>query len=299
MQIRRLLPVMMLLTISLASCAGIESQPTATTMPTVTVTHTVSPAPTLVPSPTLATTEQATVVATVEFLGPEIVAKYPHNIGAYTEGLVWFDGKLYESTGNYPSSVLSTLRELDLASGAVLRSIELALPIYAEGLALVDDRLIQITWKDQVAYVYDRESFEQIQTLDYTGEGWGLCYDGSELYMSDGSSTITVRDAMTFEPLRTLSVTTNGGAINNLNELECVGDVIYANVWKTDQILRIDKQSGIVTGIVFAGDLLAPGEATDHEAVLNGIAYNPESETFYITGKLWPWLFEVRFEAIP
>jgi len=144
---------------------------------------------------------------------------------------------------------------------------------------------------------YDRATFEQIDSYTYAGEGWGLCYDGNALYMSDGSPTITRRDPQTFEVLDTFSVTVEGAPVEELNELECVGDQIYANVWQSDLIVRFDKSSGIVDAVINAAGLLTPEERATAENidVLNGIAYNTADDTFYITGKLWPTLFEVRF----
>jgi glutaminyl-peptide cyclotransferase len=145
--------------------------------------------------------------------------------------------------------------------------------------------------------VYDRATFEPLGTFSYEGEGWGLCFDGTTLYMSDGSSTISLRDPATFEPLGALPVTLYGRPLYDLNEMECAGDVIYANVWHTDAIVRIDKASGEVTAVIDASGLLAPEQraAAGREGVLNGIAYNPADDTFFITGKLWPLMFRVRF----
>jgi glutamine cyclotransferase len=167
----------------------------------------------------------------------------------------------------------------------------------------VDNRLIQITWREQVAIVYDLEAgaeedtFEPLGALQYSGEGWGLCYDGELLYMSDGSTRITPRDPETFAAGASYPVTLYGAFVDEINELECVGDDIYANVWQSDTILRFDKETGVVNAIIDGRGLFTEEEyaALPGGAVLNGIAYNPESDTFYITGKLWPSLFEVEF----
>lgn len=175
--------------------------------------------------------------------------------------------------------------------------------LFAEGLALVDDRLIQLTWQGQCAIVYDRETLMPIEILRYDDdptlmdEGWGLCDDGESLWMSDGSSTLKRRDRQTFALLQTVAVTYQGQPIDRLNELECVGGSIYANQWQTSYILRIDKSNGVVDGIVIAENLLSPEERTSAN-VLNGIAYDPTRDLFLITGKDWPWLFETRFGVV-
>lgn len=233
----------------------------------------------------------------VEVLLPRVVTDYPHDTDSYTQGLVLHEGVLLESAGLYGES---DLRRVDLQTGEVLQQTDLPPEYFAEGLALVDDRLIQITWKETTAFIWDAETFEQEGTFSYEGEGWGLCYDGETLWMSDGSDGLYARDPQTFALIERISVTLQGQIVSRLNELECVGDSIYANVYLTDVILRIDKASGIVTGLVYAADLLTEAERATLQSgeVLNGIAYNPESETFLITGKHWPKLFEVNFEAV-
>ncbi|MDX1994890.1 MAG: glutaminyl-peptide cyclotransferase [bacterium] len=237
-------------------------------------------------------------------LVPEVISVRPHDTGSYTQGLLWHEGVFYESAGEYGES---DMREVDPETGDVLRIYELGEAFFAEGLALVDDRLIQLTWVNGVAFVYDRETFEYRRAFRYEGEGWGLCYDGEVLYMSDGSEIIDVRDPQTFELLDEITVTYNGQPVSefsvqnvpldDLNELECVGGDIYANVWQSDVIVRIDKQTGAINAVVDATRLLTPEERAEltYSAVLNGIAYNPDEDVFYITGKLWPKLFEVRF----
>ena len=224
---------------------------------------------------------------------PEVLNSFPHDEGAFTQGLLLYDGKLFESTG---LNGQSSLREVDLETGEVIRILPLAEKYFGEGLARVDDKLIQITWRNGEAFVYDLETFEKEEVLTYDTEGWGLCFDGEGLYMTDGSTRLYRRDPDTFEEEKVLDVKLNGEAVRNLNELECVGDYVYANVWQTDTIVKIDKKSGRVVSEIDAGSLFPAGERpSDPNAVLNGIAYNPESETFYLTGKLWPTLFEVRF----
>jgi glutamine cyclotransferase len=225
---------------------------------------------------------------------PEVISVRPHDTGAFTQGLLWYDGSIYESTGRNGQS---TLREVDPQTGDVLRSVDVPEQYFAEGLALVNDKLIQLTWKAGVAFVYDRATFEQIGTFSYSGEGWGLCYDGTYLYMSDGSPFLQIRDPQTFDLIFRGLVTLQGRMVEKLNELECVGDYIYANVWETDYIVKIDKTDGVAVGVIDTANLVPPDEKAqfDSSEVLNGIAYLPDSDTFLITGKDWPHMYEVKF----
>ncbi len=234
----------------------------------------------------------------VEQLVPEVLSTREHDSAAFTQGLLLHAGKFYESTGLYGQS---SLREIDFETNEILRGVRLPNTIFAEGLALVDDRLIQLTWQNQGAIVWDIETFQPVGVFEYEGEGWGLCYDGQSLWMSDGSSTLFERDPETFEVLREVEVTLDGVPVTQLNELECVADSVYANVWYTDYILRIDKAEGAVTGVIDAASLLTDEERAAlprDGAVLNGIAYDAENKVFWVTGKLWPTLFEVRFVAL-
>lgn len=227
---------------------------------------------------------------------PKVLRVLPHDADAFTQGLLWHEGYFYESTGLYGES---TLRRVDIASGEpqVLLSIDDA--YFAEGLERVDDKLMQLTWKAGVAFVYDLASLELIDTIEYVGEGWGLCYDGRFLFMSDSTPYLSVRDAETFELIVRAAVTYQGQLVppQLLNELECVGEHIYANAWNTDFIFRIDKWTGAVIAVIDASTLLTDAERADLPAggVLNGIAYNPETDTFFITGKKWSRIFEVVF----
>lgn len=251
------------------------------------------PAQSVTPPPT---TDPDTPITIAERLSVEVLNTYAHQPDAFTQGLLLYDGLLYESTGRYGQS---TLRQVDIETGEPLLGLRLPVEYFAEGLERVDDRLIQITWKEQVAFVYNLSAFTDGEELvldhfTYEGEGWGLCYDETQLYMTDGSDTLFVRDPETFEVLAEIPVTLDGQPLAQLNELECVDDVIYANVWMSDVIVQIDKESGAVLGLIDASGLLTDEERATAD-VLNGIAYNPETETFYITGKLWPHLFEVNF----
>jgi MYXO-CTERM domain-containing protein len=221
---------------------------------------------------------------------PEVLATYPHDPGAFTQGLLLHDGKLYESTGLLGRS---SLRRVALSSGVVEKSIDLASDVFGEGLTLVGDRFIQLTWQNHVAYSYDLD-FAAVGRFDYTGEGWGLCYDGQRLVMSDGSSRLFFRNPTTFAVIGDVEVHDANGPVANLNELECVGSLVFANVWQTNRIVRIDPTSGDVLHGIDASGLLSSNEAAGAD-VLNGIAFDPATTHFYITGKLWPKLFEVRF----
>jgi glutamine cyclotransferase len=225
--------------------------------------------------------------------GYEVVSVRPHDPEAFTQGLTLApDGRLFESTGLVGHT---TVREVDPATGDVLRASEPDEPVFGEGLALVGDRLIQLTWQEQQALVWDADTLDRLGSFDYQGEGWGLCYDGSRLVMSDGTSTLTFRHPDTFEPIGDVPVTLEGRPIDRLNELECVDGSVWANVWETDSIVRIDPATGEVTGVLDASGLITPHPALfDRGAVLNGMAYDPATDTWLLTGKLWPAMFEVR-----
>lgn len=221
--------------------------------------------------------------------------RHPHDRGAFTQGLVYHEGRLFESTGLVGRS---SLREVRLEDGDVLRQRVVDAPRFAEGLALVRGELFQLTWQDHVAFVYDAATFETRRQHRYETEGWGLCFDGSSLVMSDGSDTLVFRDPSTFAVRRAVRVTRGGQLVSQLNELECVGEHVYANVWQTDRIVRIVSESGAVDQEIDASGLLSEEELYGTD-VLNGIAYVPETGRFLITGKLWPVIFEVTFEEAP
>ncbi len=227
----------------------------------------------------------------VESLRVEVLAKHPHDSGAFTQGLEWREGALFESTG---LEGRSSVRMVEPATGRALLKTDLSASMFGEGLALVGEKLFQLTWQNGVALVYDAASLKQTGQMPYEGEGWGLAYDGKHLVMSDGSAVLQWRRAEDFGLVTTRTVTLAGKPLGALNELEFAGGVLWANVWQQDRIVRIDPATGRVTGVVAAGGLLSAAERGRAD-VLNGIAYDKASDRFFITGKLWPWLFEVRF----
>lgn len=236
----------------------------------------------------------ATPEAHVEKLKVEILSVHPHDPTAFTQGLVWDGGVLYESTGLYGRS---SLRRVDPGNGQVLEQRHLDEQFFAEGLAQVGDRLIQLTWKAGVAFVWDLASLEVVDEFGYNGEGWGLAGDGGErLVMSNGTSLLTFRDPESFRWLSTLEVTLDGRPVEHINELEFAGGALYANVWGESRIVRLDPETGRVNAVIDASGLLSPREAAAVD-VLNGIAYDPVSESFWLTGKFWPKMFRVRFVA--
>jgi glutaminyl-peptide cyclotransferase len=230
---------------------------------------------------------------TVEELRARVVRTLPHDRGAFTQGLLMFDGKLYESTGLLRES---TVRRVDPDSGTVEAKVPLDPSLFGEGLARVGGRLIQLTWKNGRALYWNLTSMTKEREVPYDGEGWGLCFDGHRLIMSDGSDQLFFRDPDTFNKIGQISVRRSGIAVRELNELECVDGVVYANIWQDTHIARIDPTSGEVTGWIDASGLLSPEDRIGTD-VLNGIAAMPNSRNLLITGKLWPHAFEV--ELVP
>lgn len=225
----------------------------------------------------------------------EIVGNYPHDPTAFLQGLLWYDGAFYESTGSHGTG-FSTLRRLEFPSGKILQSVKLATEYFGEGLTLVDNRLIQITWESKRGFVYDRDTFRLLREFSYDTEGWGITYDGKNLVMSDGSNVLTYLDPQTFEPVRKVSVTMNGRSVYEINELEFIEGEIWANVWHTDMILRIDPATGRVNSFLNLKGILPQEMRTDPEAVLNGIAYDAKDKRIFISGKLWPRIYEIKLK---
>ena len=224
----------------------------------------------------------------------EIINTYPHDPAAYTQGLVYHEGSLYESTG---LNGQSSFRKIELKTGKILKKVELEQQFFGEGLTLLDGRAYQITWQTQNGFVYQLETFQMIKTFRYLGEGWGLTHDGTSLIMSNGSNHLSYLNPGTFATHRVVSVTDGGRPIVNLNELEYIKGEIWANIWMTDRIARIDPESGRVIAWIDLKGLLTPEDRpADPGGVLNGIAYDRENDRLFVTGKLWPKLFEIRLK---
>jgi len=221
---------------------------------------------------------------------PSVVARYPHDSNAFTQGLLFHDGKLYESTGRRGQS---SLRRVDIETGRVERIQPVADQYFAEGLALVGDRLYQLTWELGRVFVYRLDDFRQIETFRYEGEGWGLTYDGEELIMSDGTATLRFIDPEDFSVVRTVAVTADGQPLEDINELEYIDGEVWANIWYDDRVARIDPDDGHVRGWIDLGGLY-PAASRSSDAVVNGIAWDPDRDRIFVTGKLWPALFEIE-----
>jgi glutamine cyclotransferase len=221
--------------------------------------------------------------------GFQVVHAFPHDARAYTQGLVFEDGFLYEGTGKYGQS---TLRKVELETGRVLQSHSLDRRLFGEGITIWGDQIIQLTWRSRTGIVYDKETFRELRRFRYLREGWGLTHDGTHLIMSDGSSTLWFLDPGNFKLARRLLVQNQGRRLGHLNELEYVDGEILANVYTEDWIARISPETGEVTGWIDLRALM-PRRA-DQDAVLNGIAYDPEGKRLFVTGKDWPKLFEIR-----
>jgi glutamine cyclotransferase len=219
-----------------------------------------------------------------------VVRAYPHDPGAFTQGLIYLDGFLYESTG---LNGRSSLRMTELATGKVLQKIPVNPTYFAEGMTDFGGKLYQLTWQNGKAFVYDRFSFKLLRDHSYTGEGWGLTNDGKRLIMSDGSAQLRFIDPQTFAVTNRITVTDRGRPVDRLNELEWVKGEIWANVWQTDLIARISPVTGKVLGWVDLSGLLTPMEAQGVD-VLNGIAYDAKADRLFVTGKLWPKVFEIK-----
>jgi glutaminyl-peptide cyclotransferase len=225
----------------------------------------------------------------------QVLATLPHDTTMYTQGLEIRDGLLYESSGLVGQS---RVRATTLSSTVTLHEATLPDPLFGEGLTVTSDRLWQLTWTSGLAIERDPATLTERRRVTYQGEGWGLCHDGNRLVMSDGSDRLTFRDPVTFAPSGQLAVRLDGELVRQLNELECAGGVVWANVYQDDRILRIDPHTGTVTGVVEASGLLSTRQRATAD-VLNGIAAIPGTDEFVITGKNWPSLFRVRFVAAP
>lgn len=225
--------------------------------------------------------------------GYQILNVFPHDSNAFTQGLILVDGKLLESTGQEGSS---SLRSVELETGKVLKKVDVPPPYFAEGIAVLNGKVYQLTWQHGVGFIYDLQTFEPAGQFDYQGEGWGLTTDGQSLIMSDGSNKLKFLDPANFRVTKTISVVDGTTPVNQLNELEFIKGEIYANVWHADRIAVIDPQSGRVKAWIDLIGLMPEGELRDEEAVLNGIAYDQVNDKCYVTGKLWPRVFEIKIK---
>ena len=259
--------------------------PSSTTTTTISATHTPTSTPTTLALPT--------VLAAPITYTYQIINEYPHDPTAFTEGLVYTNGQLFESTG---LNGQSSLREVELETGRVLRTRALDASVFGEGLALADGQLIQLTWQNQIGYVYDPATFAVSRTFTYTHEGWGLAFDGQQLILSDGTPTLRFLSPSTLTTTHQVTVTDHGQPINQINELEYIRGEVWANIWQTNLIARIDPHTGNVVGWIDLTGLLAKSAATPNQPidVLNGIAYDAATDRLFVTGKFWPRLFEIR-----
>ena len=225
--------------------------------------------------------------------GYEVVNTFPHDSQAFTQGLIFQDGQFIESTGLERHS---TLRRVEPQTGKVLQKVDVPPYFFAEGMTLFGGKIYQLTWKGEKGFIYDPKTFDKTGEFKYTGEGWGLTHDADSLILSDGSDEIRFLDPNTYQVKRTISVADAGESVVEINELEYVKGEIYANVWHENRIARIDPSNGHVKGWIDLTGLLKPGEVTDEEAVLNGIAYDAQGDRLFVTGKLWPKIFEIKLK---
>lgn len=230
---------------------------------------------------------------TPKVYGYKIVNTYPHDINSYTQGLEFHNGELYESTGQYGSS---KLRKVDYKTGEVLQNIDLAQQYFAEGLTIFNDKIYQLTWRENIGFIYDVNSFERISSFTYakSPEGWGICNDGNTIYKSDGTENIWILNPETLEETSKVQVYTHKGKIIGLNELEYINGRIYSNRYQKNGVAIINPDTGGIEGVIDFTPLRKLVTQHDQLDVLNGIAYNPETETIFVTGKLWDKLFEVE-----
>lgn len=225
-----------------------------------------------------------------------MVKAFPHDAAAFTQGLVYRDGVFYEGTGLWGQS---TIRKVEPETGKVLQSQAIAPEHFGEGIAVWNDQLIQLTWRSNVGFVYDRETFSLLHEFAYPTEGWGITHDGSRLIVSDGTSTLYFWDPVTLKETGRVQVKDGDQPVARLNELEYVDGEVFANVWQTDLIARIDPASGRVLGWIDLKGLLSQADRVGTEDVLNGIAYDPQTHRLFVTGKLWPKVFQIELVSTP
>ena len=274
-----------------AAAPTVLSNPPATATSSSGATTVVETGPTAT-APAAAPTDTPAAAPTPAFYTYEVVNILPHDPAAFTQGLIYTDGVFYEGTGRNGTS---SLRKVDPQTGQVLQQVDLAPEYFGEGITLFGDRIFQLTWQNNVGFVYDRATFSETQRFAYPTEGWGITHDGAQLIVSDGTPTIYFWDPATLQETGRITVTYLGQPVPRLNELEYVNGEILANVWQSDQIARIDPATGIIDGVIDLTGLLANGPAPAQPVdVLNGIAYDAEQDRLFVTGKLWPAIFEIR-----
>ncbi len=223
----------------------------------------------------------------------KVLNTFAHDKRAYTQGFVYDNGYFYEGTGQYGES---TLRKVNAKTGDLIGSLNLPSDVFGEGIVLYKNEIFQLTWQSLVCYVYDKENFRLLHKFNYQTEGWGITTDGEDLIMSDGTSIIYYVEPEFFTKLHQFEVCDNNGAVNNINELEYVNGFIYANVWQTDKIIKIDPSSGKISAVINCSKLVPKEYVGSRDNVLNGIAYNAEKNTFYVTGKRWPVIYEIELD---
>jgi glutamine cyclotransferase len=249
---------------------------------------------------TQTTTTSATTLDALPVYGVEVLKSYPHDPTAFTQGLCFYNGELYESTGQYAES---SLRKVDWQRGKVIQSVKVPSEFFAEGMVVLNDRIYQLTWRENTCFVYDAATFKLLRSHSYYGEGWGLTTDGKHLIMSDGSNVLRFLDKDSLRVQKTLAVTATLGAaqvpVKNLNELEFIDGELYANIWFSDSIARINPNTGKVTSWIDMRSVGTPQDRRDQNNVLNGIAYDPKRKLLLVTGKLWTSLYEIRVNTTP
>jgi glutaminyl-peptide cyclotransferase len=226
--------------------------------------------------------------------GYRVVKTYPHDRTAFTQGLEYRDGFLYEGTG---MAGRSSVRKVELATGRVIQKYDVPPPFFGEGITVLNRQILELTWQSQTGFIYDKSSFRLLRSFNYPGEGWGLTNDGKQIYMSDGTAQIRVWDPSTLKEIRRITVRDGAIPVTQLNELEWVKGEIYANVWQTDRIARISPADGKVLGWIDLTGILPKAERPGSDAVLNGIAYDAPNDRLFVTGKLWPRIFEIKLVA--
>jgi glutaminyl-peptide cyclotransferase len=223
----------------------------------------------------------------------EVVNTYPHDANAYTQGLMIEGEKIFEGTGLRGRS---SLRKVDLQTGSVEQVHHLSSSIFGEGIVVYDNKILQLSWTSRLGFIYDKNTFEQLRSVTYPTEGWGITYDGTRFIMSDGTANLYFRDKVTFAEVGRVTVRDGNGTVTRLNELEYIQGEVYANVWQTDRIARINPANGQVVGWIDLTGLLSPEDHSSSVDVLNGIAFDPVKSRLFVTGKLWPKLFEIKLK---